>query len=227
MHSPTPVQPESLAAIAEVAGVASASPTWAARASNRPQSIDAYIACAPQAVRPVLASIRATVQKAAPAAEERISYRMPAFFFEGALVYFAAFKKHIGFYPPVRDEKLRSALARYAGPKGNLQFPLSEPMPHALIARLVKARIQENLARKSIPTQETSMSTAQKVKGPASYFPSIEKTYGQPIDHWLRLVAERKDLKHMEVVAWLKAQHGLGHGHANAIVAHVFAAKAK
>jgi uncharacterized protein YdhG (YjbR/CyaY superfamily) len=114
-----------------------------------PQSIDEYIASVPADVRPVLEAIRATVRKAAPRAEERISYRMPAFFLNGALVYFAAFKKHIGFYPPVRDESLKALLARYAGPKGNLQFPLAEPMPHALIARIVKARIKENSARKS------------------------------------------------------------------------------
>ena len=59
-----------------------------------------------------------------------------------------------------------------------------------------------------------------RVKGPASYFPSIEATYGQPVDHWLGLVATRPDDTHMEVVAWLKAEHGLGHGHANALVAH-------
>jgi hypothetical protein len=70
------------------------------------------------------------------------------------------------------------------------------------------------------------MPTDEKVKGPASYFPSIEKKYGQPIDHWLQLARDRKDLKYMEVVAWLKTEHGLGHGHANAIVAHVLANKA-
>jgi hypothetical protein len=72
--------------------------------------------------------------------------------------------------------------------------------------------------------KETGMADgAAKVKGPASYFPSIEKTYGQPIDHWLDLVRARLATgeKHMETVAWLKAEHGLGHGHANAIVAHV------
>lgn len=74
---------------------------------------------------------------------ERISYRMPAFFLGGVLVYFAAFKKHIGFYPPVRDESLKQLLSKYSGPKGNLQFPLSEPIPHALIARIVKTRIKE------------------------------------------------------------------------------------
>lgn len=62
---------------------------------------------------------------------------------------------------------------------------------------------------------------AATAKGPASYFPSIEKTYGQPIDVWLDLVRERPEEKHMETVAWLKTEHGLGHGHANAIVAYV------
>ncbi|WP_374343821.1 DUF4287 domain-containing protein [Phenylobacterium sp.] len=62
-----------------------------------------------------------------------------------------------------------------------------------------------------------------KVKGPASYFPSIEKKYGQPIQHWLDLVKSRQPAKHMELVAMLKDEHGLGHGHANAIVAHVMA----
>ena len=66
---------------------------------------------------------------------------------------------------------------------------------------------------------------SDKVKGPASYFPSIEKTYGQPIAHWLDLAASKSDLKHMEIVGWLKQEHGLGHGHANAIVAHMRAKK--
>lgn len=60
----------------------------------------------------------------------------------------------------------------------------------------------------------------EKVKGPASYFPSIEKKYGEPIEHWLDLVRSRDDEKHMETVNWLKSEHGLGHGHANAIVAY-------
>ncbi|MGM9426961.1 DUF4287 domain-containing protein [Hydrogenophaga sp. MI9] len=65
------------------------------------------------------------------------------------------------------------------------------------------------------------MATEDKPKGPASYFPSIEKKYGQPIAHWLDLVAGLKGMKHMEMVAWLKSEHGMGHGHANAIVAYV------
>ena len=71
------------------------------------------------------------------------------------------------------------------------------------------------------------MPTTDKPKGPASYFPSIEKTYGQPIAHWLGLVAGLKGLKHMEQVDWLKREHGIGHGHANAIVAHHLAGSKK
>lgn len=62
--------------------------------------------------------------------------------------------------------------------------------------------------------------TSDRVKGPASYFPSIEKKYGQPIEHWLALISDRSHEKHMETVNWLKSQHGLGHGHANALVAY-------
>jgi uncharacterized protein YdhG (YjbR/CyaY superfamily) len=108
-----------------------------------PRNIDAYIASSPPEVRPILKAIRATVRKAAPAAEERISYRMPAFFQGGVLIYFAAFKKHIGLYPPVRDRTLKPLVARYAGPKGNLQFPLSRPIPLSLIGKIVKARVKE------------------------------------------------------------------------------------
>jgi uncharacterized protein YdhG (YjbR/CyaY superfamily) len=108
-----------------------------------PKSVDAYIASAPPEVRPVLEAIRTTVRNAAPSAEERISYGMPAYFVGEVLVYFAAFKKHIGFYPPVRDKSLRHLTASYAGPKGNLQFPLSGPIPHALITKIVEARVKE------------------------------------------------------------------------------------
>jgi uncharacterized protein YdhG (YjbR/CyaY superfamily) len=108
-----------------------------------PQSVDAYIASSPPEVQPILEAIRTTVRKAAPTAEERISYRMPAYFLGGVLVYFAAFKKHIGLYPPVHDKSLKPLVSRYMGPKGNLQFPLSGPIPHGLITRIVKARIKE------------------------------------------------------------------------------------
>jgi uncharacterized protein YdhG (YjbR/CyaY superfamily) len=93
-------------------------------------------------VRRILKKIRATIRKAAPDAEETISYRMPAFKQKKkVLIYFAAFKNHIGIYPPVKgDAKLMKAVAPYAGPKGNLKFPLDEPVPYELIERIVRSR---------------------------------------------------------------------------------------
>ncbi|HZE42895.1 MAG TPA: DUF1801 domain-containing protein [Steroidobacteraceae bacterium] len=118
-----------------------------AAARARKKSIDAYIkACSP-AVRPTLRKLRATIRRAAsPDAQEMISYRMPAFARHGMLVYFAAFKNHIGLYPPVRgNAQLEAAVAKYAGPKGNLQFPLDQAIPYALIARIVRLRLKQNL----------------------------------------------------------------------------------
>jgi len=68
------------------------------------------------------------------------------------------------------------------------------------------------------------MTEDKKIKGPASYFPSIEKKYGHPITHWLNLLETVSGKKHMEMVAWLKTEYGMGHGHANALVAHYLAA---
>src|SRR5260221_1522397 len=116
---------------------------------TKPMTVDEYIAVFPPEVQHILGEIRLTIRKAAPEAEETISYGMPTFVLHGPLVYFGAFKKHIGFYPPVRDEKLRPEASLYAGEKGNLQFPLDKPIPYSLISRIVKARVQENLgARK-------------------------------------------------------------------------------
>ena len=109
------------------------------------QSIDAYIAAQPPNVAAILEKIRRIVREAAPEAVERVSYRMPAFSLDsGMLIYFAGFKEHIGMYPPLRGEaKLDAALAPYRGEKGNLKFPLDRPMPYALIARVVKARLKQ------------------------------------------------------------------------------------
>jgi uncharacterized protein YdhG (YjbR/CyaY superfamily) len=112
-------------------------------------AIDDYIASHPPAVQAILKKIRATIKKATPKAEEVISYRMPAFKLNGILVYIGAFKNHIGLYPPVNDPKLKKEAARYAGPKGNLQFPFDEPIPYALIAKIVKANAKANLAKTS------------------------------------------------------------------------------
>ena len=86
--------------------------------------------------------------RCASKAKETISYMMPAFKQHGILVYFAAWEKHIGMYPPISGNKtLEKAIARYAGPKGNLQFPLDEPMPLDLIERIVKLRVKQDAAK--------------------------------------------------------------------------------
>jgi uncharacterized protein YdhG (YjbR/CyaY superfamily) len=110
------------------------------------KNIDEYIARNSPEVQATLGKIRAMVRKAAPKAEEKISYRIPAFRLDNRdLIYFAAFAKHIGIYPPGRgDAKLNKELARYRGPKGNLQFPLNEPMPYPLIRRVIACRLKEH-----------------------------------------------------------------------------------
>ncbi|HWA21297.1 MAG TPA: DUF1801 domain-containing protein [Caulobacterales bacterium] len=111
-------------------------------------TIDAYIAAAEPKARPILKKIRRTIRQAAPDAAEVISYSMPAFRQTGVLVYFAAFKNHIGLYPPISGERaLEKALAPYRGPKGNLQFPLSEPIPYDLIGRIAALRVKQDAAK--------------------------------------------------------------------------------
>ncbi len=110
-------------------------------------TIDEYIAGFPAEVQQILTRIRATIRKAAPDAEEVISYRMPAFKQGGILVYIGAFKSHIGLYPPVSDPALQRETARYAGEKGNLRFPYDEPMPYDLIGRIVRQRVQAQLSK--------------------------------------------------------------------------------
>lgn len=109
-----------------------------------PKTIDEYIAAQPRKVQAILKKIRRTIRAAAPEAEEVISYQMPAFRQKRILVYFAAWKQHIGLYPPVKgDAALEKAANKYAGPKGNLQFPLDEAMPLELIERIVRHRVKQ------------------------------------------------------------------------------------
>lgn len=114
-----------------------------------PKTIDEYIAGFPNDVQAILEKIRRTIRKAAPGAEETIKYGMPTFILKGNLVYFAAFKRHIGFYPPpaTRDAKFKKELDPYRGPKGSCKFPLDEPIPLGLISKIVKLRVKENLEK--------------------------------------------------------------------------------
>lgn len=107
-------------------------------------SVDEYLAGVSPEARPVLEEIRAIARRTAPEAEELISYQMPAFRQRRIFIYYAAFKKHIGIYPPVHgDADLEAALLPYRGPKGNLKFPLDQPMPYDLIRRVVAALFQQ------------------------------------------------------------------------------------
>jgi uncharacterized protein YdhG (YjbR/CyaY superfamily) len=113
------------------------------------ENIDEYIAGFPQDVQERLEQIRMTIRKAAPGAEETISYRIPAFKLNGPLIYFAAFKAHIGMYPittAVR-EKYKKELSVYEGGKGTVRFPFERPIPYSLIGKIVKFKIKENLER--------------------------------------------------------------------------------
>jgi uncharacterized protein YdhG (YjbR/CyaY superfamily) len=118
--------------------------------SKAPITIEQYIKAFPPRVRSILERIRETIRAAAPEATEVISYRMPAFKLHGIVVYFAAFKNHIGLYPPIRgDSKLAKAAARYAGEKGNLRFPIEEPIPYELIKQIVLHRAKQSLAKRA------------------------------------------------------------------------------
>jgi uncharacterized protein YdhG (YjbR/CyaY superfamily) len=103
-------------------------------------TVDDYLAAAAAEARPVLKKIRAIVKAVAPQAQETINYQIPAFRQGRVFIYFAAFKTHIGIYPPVTGSAaLQKALQRYRGEKGNLKFPLDQPMPYGLIKRVVIA----------------------------------------------------------------------------------------
>ena len=115
---------------------------------QKPKDIGGYISQFPARVQAILEKVRATIRHAAPDATETISYMMPAFKQHGILVYFAAWKAHVGLYPPISGDKtLEKAVAMYAGPKGNLQFPLDEPIPYDLIERIVQLRVKQDLAK--------------------------------------------------------------------------------
>jgi uncharacterized protein YdhG (YjbR/CyaY superfamily) len=113
-----------------------------------PKTIDEYIAGFPVQVQEILEKVRLTIRKAAPEAEEKISYQIPTFTLEGNLVHFGAFKKHLGFYPTSTGiGKFKNELSVYANSKGSVRFPLDQPMPLHLISKIVKFRVKENLER--------------------------------------------------------------------------------
>ena len=116
-------------------------------ATSKPKDIDEYIGMFPLDIQHILEQIRVTIKKVVPEAEETISYGIPTFNLNGTyLIYFAAYKKHIGFYPvPAELEQVDKGFASYkTSGKGTIQFPLNKPMPIDLITKLVKFKLKEN-----------------------------------------------------------------------------------
>ena len=115
---------------------------------TKANNADEYIAGFPETTQVLLEKIRAIIRKAAPGAEELISYAMPAYRLNGMLVWFAGYAGHIGFYPGASGiANFQNELSNYKSSKGAVQFPLDKPLPTALITRIVKFRVQENLQK--------------------------------------------------------------------------------
>jgi uncharacterized protein YdhG (YjbR/CyaY superfamily) len=123
---------------------------------TKSREVVAYIGRFPRDVQGLLRKVRSTIRAAAPRAEEVISYRIPAYRQHGILVYFAGFKAHIGLFSPVRGNlALEKAVAKYAGPKGNLRFPYEEPLPLALISRIVRHKLRQDRQRAGAARKKT------------------------------------------------------------------------
>jgi uncharacterized protein YdhG (YjbR/CyaY superfamily) len=118
------------------------------RSDEMATTIDDYIAGYPPEIRKRLSAMRATIRKHAPKAEERISYRIPTFYCGGNLVHFAAFDRHVGFYPGASGiAAFKKALASYKSAKGSVQFPHSEPLPLDLVGEIVRFRVAEQASK--------------------------------------------------------------------------------
>ena len=124
------------------------------------QSVDEYLSALPQPARDAAASLRQAIRQAAPQAEETISYNMPAFKWNGILVWYAAFKNHIGFYPkPSAIAAFQAELAPYKTSKGAIQFPMAQAIPTSLVKKMVKFRIQENAHSKAVAPDHRPLKT--------------------------------------------------------------------
>src|SRR5262245_50140561 len=125
--------------------------------STPPVNIDEYIAGFPTDVQRILQEIRSIIRKAAPDAEEAVKYRMPTFVLNGNLVHFAAFEKHIGFYPtPTGIQAFKDELSAYHNAKGSVQFPLDKPVPFDLVRRIVEHRVKETREKLAKPRRTKS-----------------------------------------------------------------------
>lgn len=130
------------------------------------RSVDDYIAAFPRGVQEKLESIRRAIAKAAPGAEEKLSYGIPTFALNGrSFVFFAGFTNHVSVYPaPRTEESFKKALAPYKGGKGTVQFPLDEPVPLALVARIAKFRMRQNQGMAALRSKAKTKAKAKTKK---------------------------------------------------------------
>ena len=120
---------------------------------SSPTTVDEYIAGFPKDVQKILKEVRAVVRAAAPDAQERIAYQMPTYTMGKNLAHFAAFKNHIGFYPtPNGISSFEKQLSKYKRAKGSVQFPIDEPIPIALIKKIVEYRVKEQKKKNAKPS---------------------------------------------------------------------------
>jgi uncharacterized protein YdhG (YjbR/CyaY superfamily) len=137
------------------------------------QSVDKYIAAAPKAAQPLLRQLRELIRSGAPQAEEKISYGMPYYRYHGHLMYFAAFKNHVGLFPVGNTDK-HLGMSEWVTGKGTFRFPLDERLPVAEIRRLIKTRVKENEqkakvgSKKAAARPSSSVRSARRAAGPAS-----------------------------------------------------------
>lgn len=163
--------------------------------------VDLYISRFNPEIQERLLKVREIIRKAAPGAEETISYQMPTYRLNGNLVHFAAFNNHIGFYPtPSGIDAFKGELAEFKGAKGSIQFPHSKPLPYDLILRIIKFRVAEN-----------SKADAQKGSKQSLKYEAVKKASGKGWIEWFDLLDEEKagDLSHAEIVQFLEARHNV------------------
>ena len=129
------------------------------KTAKKPESIADYIAEFPRGTQKQLKALRSAIRKAAPKATEKISYGMAGFSLEGPLVYFAGHANHVGFYAlPVATKTFAKELASYKTSKGGIQFPLDRPIPKALVTKMVKFRVKEQLAKAALKKKKKATS---------------------------------------------------------------------
>ena len=123
--------------------------------SRKFKTVDEYFSTFPATTKSILMEMRETIRQAAPQAEELISYNIPAFKFHGVLVYYAAYERHIGFYPTASPMRVfKKELADYKTSKGAIQFPIGKPIPTALVKKIVKFRMNENLEKERMKAKK-------------------------------------------------------------------------